>query len=561
MSYYGQDQPTIIDMIRKIMQLSNEAVVHQAYIQFLHRKPSDEEEQYFLKKLTHKPKIAIIQEIMVKEEAQALYTKVIQINEARSNETKTISHIIQIFYYFDDKQFLHSLYEQFLNRSPDSIGFQNHLNALASGFPRIQLMEQFLLSEECQNFLETPLSHPEVQTSQKPFPKIGLFFGYLGRVGNHFGGEGIARFSIRLAESLLHLDKDATVTVAIDALNYADISDSFKNVSLSFPNRFSTKKFYNVQSVNATFPVDIWIVPYVGMELALQLEKPMIVCLHDLVYMHFKELYDKTHPNFYAKFHIKVNQLVTKAKKVVFNSNFIRDHEGMKFLKLPPEKMHVIRLAPPSEEYKSVSSLDENTFRQKYNLNNDYIFYPSVIRLHKNHDRLIEAFFKFKQTHIGTTSNLCLVLTDHFDGRPKQEEIVTVLNNCEDPYIRDSVVFLGRIPANDVPLLYKHAIGTIVPTLFEGSCPFPLLESLIMHTPVAVSKLEVVEEIITDIERFITFNPYSINEMMLAIHHLWQHNNTLLTQQQIAIQHVLKRTWANVAQEYYALLTEIFINN
>lgn len=144
----------------------------------------------------------------------------------------------------------------------------------------------------------------------------------------------------------------------------------------------------------------------------------------------------------------------------------------MKFLKLPPEKMHVIRLAPPSEEYKSVSSLNENTFRQKYNLNNDYIFYPSVIRLHKNHDRLIEAFFKFKQAHIGTTSNLRLVLTDHFHGRPTEEEIVKVLNNCEDPYIRDSVVFLGRIPTNDVPLLYKHAIGTIVPTLLKEAVLF-----------------------------------------------------------------------------------------
>ncbi|PFN00219.1 glycosyltransferase [Bacillus cereus] len=561
MSYYSQNHPTIIDMIKKIMQLSNEAVVHQAYIQFLHRKPSDEEEQYFLKKLMYKPKIAIIQEIMVKEEAQALYTKVIQINEARSNETKTISHLIQVFYRFDDEQFLHSLYEQFLNRSPDSIGLQNHLNALASGFPRIQLMELFLLSEECKTFLESPLSHLKVQTSQKLNLKIGLFFGYSGRVGKHFDGEGIGRFSIRLVESLLYLDKNATVTVAIDALNYVNISEAFRNVSLSFPNRFSIKKFYNVQSVNATFPVDIWIVPYVGMDLALQLEKPMIVCLHDLVYMHFKELYDKTYPNFFAKFHIKVNQLVTKATKVVFNSNFIRNHEGMKFLKLPPEKMHVIRLAPPSEEYKSISSLDENTFRQKYNLNNDYILYPSVIRLHKNHDRLIEAFFKFKQTHIGTASNLCLVLTDHFHGRPKEEEIVRVLNNCEDPYIRDSVVFLGRIPANDVPILYKHAIGTIVPTLFEGSCPFPLLESLIMDTPVAVSKLEIVEEIIMDIEQLITFNPYSIDEMTLAIHNLWQHNNTLLMQQQIAIEHILKRTWANVAQEYYSLLAEIFINN
>ncbi|CAG9612830.1 hypothetical protein BACCIP111899_02008 [Bacillus rhizoplanae] len=561
MSHHDQNQPTIIDMIRKIMQISNEAFVHEVYIQILHRKPLDEEEQYFSKKLTHKPKIAIIQEIMVKEEAQALYTKAIQINEARSNQAKTISYLIQSFYCFDDKQFLHSLYEQLLNRSPDSIGFQNHLNALASGFPRVQLMEQFLLSEECRQFLETPLLHPEIQTNQKPSPKIGLFIGYLGRVGKHFGGEGIGRFSIRLAESLLHHDKNATVTVAIDGLNYVDISKSFKEVSLSFPDRFSTKRFDNVKSVNATIPVDVWIVPYVGMELALQLEKPIIVCLHDLVYLHFKELYDKAYPNFCDKLHVIVSKLVTKASKVVFNSNFVRDHEGLKFMKLPSEKMHVIRLAAPVEEYSSVGSLDESTFRKKYKLNNDYIVYPSVIRPHKNHDRLIEAFLKFKQTYIDTASNLSLALTDDFQNGPKKKEIATLLNDCEDPHIRNSVVFLGRIPTSDVPFLYKHAIGTIVPTLFEGSCPFQLLESLIMDTPVAVSKLEVVEEIITDIEKFITFNPYSVDEIILAIHHLWQHNNTFLTQQQIAIEHILKRTWANVAQEYYTLLTEIFINN
>ncbi|MGG2016177.1 DUF4214 domain-containing protein [Bacillus sp. S10(2024)] len=557
---------TIINILRKAVRLSEEAFIHELFRQILYRKPQHEELNYYRKKLTHTQRREIIKEIMLTKEALNLYTQHTQSEKTETTKPGLISDLIYRFYNLDDMEFTYSLYQQFLNRSPDLKEIQIHVNNLVSGVQRKNLMVNFLLSKECRLLLEsdivtsnTLISPNTEQPSQVPSVKIGFFLGYSVKVGKHFDGEGIGRFIIRLTEGLLCHDENVTITVVTTKQNYIDINNGFKKTFLSFPNRLSIQKFETVDWVNENIDVDIWIVPYIGMDLALNLNKPFIACLHDLVYMHFKDIYTRQ-PDFYDKFTDNAKKVAKKAKKVVFNSIFTRNHEGLKFLKLPKEKTHVIRLAPPVEEYDVIDSYNEVLFRDKYNLYNNYIVYPSVIRLHKNHDRLIEAFLNFRQITESSSSNLSLVLTDHFRYGPKEKEIITLLNNSNNVNIRDSVIFLGRIEPNDIPLLYKYAIGTIVPTLFEGSCPFQLLESLIMDTPVAVSRIEVVEEVITDIEKFITFNPYSTDEIMLAIQKLWRHDNNLLEQQKSAIQHILKRNWSDIAQEYYTLMTELIIN-
>ncbi|NGY80956.1 glycosyltransferase family 4 protein [Bacillus megaterium] len=296
------------------------------------------------------------------------------------------------------------------------------------------------------------------------------------------------------------------------------------------------------------------------MDAAIGLNKPIILCLHDLVYMHFEEIYYKNQ-TFYDEFTVTVNQLARVAEKIVFNSNYIRNHEGLIFLKLPKEKTEVIRLAPPIEEYETLSFCDEKTFREKYKLHGDYIVYPTVIRHHKNCDRLIEAFLRFKQTKEGATSQCRLIFTDHYINSPQEKRIKEILNNYNNHEAHQSIVFIGRLPWDEVPLLYKFAIGTIIPTLFEGSCPFQILESLTMNTPVAISNIEVIKELLPDTSPFITFNPYSLEEMEKAIYDLWKRNKLILEQQKAAIEHIFQRKWADVAEEYNLLIDKIISLN
>lgn len=414
-------------------------------------------------------------------------------------------------------------------------------------------------TEPSCGLMKSPKSKNKIdgENDKDDIKHIGFFLGYsipLGEGG--FEGEGIGRFVIRLIEGLLYNEKNVIITVAVDSDNFYFINKAFKKILLYFSDRLVIQRFYGVEWLNMNVPVDAWVVPYIGMGLALQLKKPIIVCLHDLVYMHFEHMYSYE-SGFNEEYTFIVKKLVEKATKIVFNSYFIRDNEGLKFLKLPIEKTEVIRLAAPKQEYNSISLYDEDNFRSKYKLYNDYIVYPSAVRLHKNHDRLIEGFFKFKQSDEEAGTNLNLVLTHNYKNSPKEGEIKTILNKCKDINMRNSVIFLGKLPWDDLPLLYNYAVGTIIPTLFEGSCPFQILESLTVNTPVAMSDIEVVREVISNIDEFITFDPYSTEEIKRAIGCLWKINDLEIKKQKKAISNVMKRTWLDVAREYEILIDSV----
>ncbi|MDQ0916775.1 hypothetical protein QFZ78_003035 [Paenibacillus sp. V4I5] len=82
-----------------------------------------------------------------------------------------------------------------------------------------------------------------------------------------------------------------------------------------------------------------------------------------------------------------------------------------------------------------------------------------------------------------------------------------------------------------------------------------------MDTPVAIGRIEVTEEVIPEMDAFITFDPYSVCEIEKAIHDLWMHKTTLLPRQKLAISNVLQRKWSEVAGEYYSLIHQIMDSN
>ena len=108
---------------------------------------------------------------------------------------------------------------------------------------------------------------------------------------------------------------------------------------------------------------------------------------------------------------------------------------------------------------------------------------------------------------------------------------ISVLTGLSAKAALDSVIFLDRLPAKDIPSLYKYALGTIVPTLFEGSFPFQILESLLQDTPVAFSNIPVVAEVVSVQHLPYCFNPYKIDSIQSSIQYLWENNRTLASVQ------------------------------
>ncbi|GAA4841648.1 hypothetical protein GCM10023310_19420 [Paenibacillus vulneris] len=556
----------IVRVIHALLRLEGEAFIWVLYSQLLHREPHGHELQYYMQLLAQgTQKLDLLTALIQNGEAERLFG----FPNPPGHQDITLASIVNQFFLADGPQFIEALYYEFLYRSPDPGGMQVHLQHLAQGVPRMMFIMSFLTSSEFLTLMAAPLPPGETSvmpnTPVQPVPiagsglpakQVGIFMGYTQTIGKLLDGEGIGRFSMRLIEGLLH-HPDIIIHVAVRENNYLDLERAYRKLKALYPGRVFVHKFPSMEWLNHHIPVDVWVVPYIGMELALELHKPFILCVHDLVYMHFRNEYYREQPVFCQSLDNIVYRMADKARKVVFNSNFTRDHEGMQFLKLPFHKMHVIRLAAPSEEYASFGITPELEFRLKYKLYGPYITFPSVVRLHKNHDRLIEAFLRYKQSPDGKRSQLRLVLTDQQHDRPLEGAMAAALQRCTDAEARSSVNFIGRLPSHDIPSLYKYAFGTIVPTLFEGSCPFPILESLVMDTPVATSRLEVINEVVSDHYALITFNPYDVAEMETAIRQLVWNRNPLVLRQKQALQSMLNRKWTDVANEYYAVISAI----
>ncbi|MGG4146082.1 DUF4214 domain-containing protein [Paenibacillus algorifonticola] len=540
----------IVELLRRVFRLGDDDFIWELYRQVLQREPDSEGFNGHRSHLAHgTPRAVIAAALLQSAEAEAIFSRV------PSGETNTTAHLIQHLFPAADLDFIHGIHVQMLNRAPDSNKVGRYTTALKQGLLRRAWIASLVMSEEFGLLIKTAYLPPLAASAARVNSRqIGMFLCFGVQIA--MDGEGIGRFIVRLSEGLLALEHDFTLHVATTEANYAEAAAVYAPLRTAYGDRLKLHRTDSMDTVNRTVPADIWIVPYVGMALAQYLEKPYMVCLHDLVYLHLPELYS-AYTQHYQYIHSVAQKVTEKAAKVVFASEFTRNHEGLEFLKLAVHKTAVVRFAAPHEEYAVFQTHSEEKFRGAYKLDGPYLTFPSVIRLHKNHEGLIKAFSLFKQTEAGRASGMKLVFTDDLGNRPRQQEILAALSEIADPDIRSSIVFIGRIASADLPSLYRYAAGTIVPTLFEGSCPFPILESLLMNTPVAFGRLEVVQEVISDMSCFATFHPHNILEMADAIGRLSREGEEVVPRQQAALSDALNRRWLDVAGDYANIIEEV----
>ncbi|GGG83332.1 DUF4214 domain-containing protein [Paenibacillus radicis (ex Gao et al. 2016)] len=540
----------IIDWFREIFKLDHDEFLWELYRQILQREPDAAGFQDHKQRLEDgTAKVWIAASLIQSQEAESVFDR------GPSGEANTAAHVFQNLFPAAELDFIHAAHVHLLQREPEAERVASYAGALRQGLQRRIWIARLLLSDEAQSLLVgAGAPAPAAPRSSGQYRNIGIFLCFGSQIS--MDGEGIGRFIVRLSEGLLALDKGYALHVTTTEANFKETSAVFHYLLERYKGRVHIHHSDSMDMINRNVPADVWIVPYIGMALAQYLQKPTIICLHDLVYLHFPELYagNQTH---YQYVHAIAQKITAKAAAVVFDSEFTRRHEGHKFLSLPAHQTTVIRFAAPREEYSAFGVVSEDTIRSKYKLYGPYMVFPSVIRLHKNHERLIDAFHRFRLTEIGAASGLKLVFTDVLANRPRQQEITAALNAIGDPGIRTSIQFLGRIPSGELPSLYKYASGTIVPTLFEGSCPFPILESLLMDTPVAYGRLEVVEEVIADSSSFATFNPRDQLEMADAIARLWLQGKSVVPEQKAALGGILHRNWIDVARDYSAIIDNI----
>ena len=222
--------------------------------------------------------------------------------------------------------------------------------------------------------------------------------------------------------------------------------------------------------------IDLFFNPSPSLYPNFFLNKPFIFTVQD-----FQERY---YPEFFSKFDRFNRWLVKRAlaktsSRIICESSNVKD-DALKFLKINDNDIKIIA-SPPTKTLSS-KPLKDNSLRrvkQKYNLPDQYLFYPAQFWEHKNHIRLVYAFEKISKNH----DNLFLVLTG-----VKANNYSNIFQKIKSLGIESKVLHLGYVDYDDLAYIYKSSKMLIMPTLFE-SISIPIYEAFALGVPVCCSNI------------------------------------------------------------------------
>ncbi|TSC93156.1 MAG: glycosyltransferase WbpY [Candidatus Berkelbacteria bacterium Licking1014_85] len=203
---------------------------------------------------------------------------------------------------------------------------------------------------------------------------------------------------------------------------------------------------------------------------------PQITTIHDVIPWVIKDYQNNIFVNLLRAF---VKWSSHRAKKIITISNYSK-HEIARIFSIAPEKISIIYCGFGEEFNKTISQSAKEEILQKYSIIVPYIFYIGGFDARKNVKKMIIAF-----SNIAHQINQKLVVAGGVFSPQKKiyADYFQLPNLIKNLGIEDKVQFIGKIPAEDLPVLYQNADLFLSPTLAEGF-NIPLLESFASKTPV-----------------------------------------------------------------------------
>lgn len=212
---------------------------------------------------------------------------------------------------------------------------------------------------------------------------------------------------------------------------------------------------------------------------------------------------------------------------------------------IPLERIKVIPFATPKFALEALlpEKTNVDNILKKYNITQEYLFYPAQFWPHKNHIGLLLALKYLKENY---ALNLCAV----FAGSDKGN-LNFVKQKTEELGLLDQVKFTGFIPCDDLIILYQNAFALTYVT-FAGPDNLPPLEAFGLGCPVIASKVSGSEEQLGNAATLI--NPREPKEIAQAIKSLKENPDL----RQILVQRGRIRALQWTGQNYIREICSIF---
>jgi len=143
-----------------------------------------------------------------------------------------------------------------------------------------------------------------------------------------------------------------------------------------------------------------------------------------------------------------------------------------------------------------------------------------------------------------------------------QQSYINYLNYLASKFdITGKICFVGKVPRYLLPYFYSAAYLYVLPSLFEG-LPATILEAMSCGTPVIVSRVGGIPEVIINGINGILINPGSSEQLREALEHLLSDSSYRNKISKFALDIVRKIfSWDNVANRYYELYKVLLNEN
>lgn len=170
------------------------------------------------------------------------------------------------------------------------------------------------------------------------------------------------------------------------------------------------------------------------------------------------------------------------------------------------------RLIPPAQG--DTSEYEE--MNHKFSLPERYFFYPAQFWQHKNHERIIEAVAILK-ARFGL--HIPVVFCGAKTGKYRHAHYQYLLRLIKDNNLENLFIFLDYVSDDQLTLLYRHAVGLVMPTFF-GPANIPIIEAWAMECPVIYSNIRGLREQAGDAAWLV--DPHSSPDISDAMKGLWE---------------------------------------
>jgi len=243
--------------------------------------------------------------------------------------------------------------------------------------------------------------------------------------------------------------------------------------------------FEQISFPRACRGMDVAHVPYFAPPLYPSI--PTVVTIHDLIPL----ILPTYKGSILVRFYTGLVSIAAKRAQAIITDSRSSKRDIIDLLKIPGERVHVIPLAADERFKPGVGTAELDQVRRKYSLPQEFILYLGGFDQRKNMKTLFTGFRGLKK-RLGDRCPLVIAgalpsKDTAFFPHPRRL--------AEEAGVSDAVRFIGWIPEEEKPALYRLATLFLYPSLYEGF-GLPPLEAMASGTPVIASNTSSLPEVV-----------------------------------------------------------------